>query len=61
MGIDNFGLDETKAVLVFFNKVSFKPDPSATETSKKIKISFVASLHMILSEKRITKVLIRLL
>ena len=27
---------------------------SATETSKKIKISAVASLHMILSKKRIT-------
>ena len=43
------------------DKESFKPVSSATETSLKIEISPVASLHiMILSKKRITKALIRL-
>ena len=42
------------------DKVSFKPVSSATETSYKIEISPVLSLHMILSEKRIIKVLISL-
>ena len=39
-------------------KINF-PVCSATETSKKIEISHVASLDMILSNKRIIKVLIR--
>ena len=37
-----------------------KPACSATETSLKIEISFVASLDIILANKRITKELIRL-
>ena len=42
------------------DKVRFKPVSSTTETSKKIQISFVACLDMILSNiKRITKALIR--
>ena len=41
-------------------KASFKPGFLATETSYKIEISSVASLHMILSKKRITKALTRL-
>ena len=42
------------------DKATFKPVSSATESSQKIQISFQASLHMILSKKGITKVLIRL-
>ena len=53
------GLIARKPVFGVSNKASFKP-VSATETSWKIEISPVASLHMILSKKRITKVLIRL-
>ena len=49
-----------KPVFGVSDKASFKPVSSATETSLKIEISPVASLHMILSKKRITKVLIRL-
>ena len=51
-----------KACLRVSDKASFKPVSSATETSLKIEISPVASLHtgMIHSEKRITKALIRL-
>ena len=41
-------------------KASFKTVSSATETSQIIEISLVASLHMMLSKKRITKVLISL-
>ena len=44
----------------FPKKASFKSVSSATETSQKIEISPVASLHMILYIKRITKALIRL-
>ena len=43
-----------------FDKVRLKPVFSATETSLKIEISSVASLHMILPKKQITKALIRL-
>ena len=41
------------------DQASFKPVSSATETSQ-IEISPVASLHMMLSKKQITKALIRL-
>ena len=41
-------------------KSSFKPFSSATETSSNIEISPVASLHILLSYKRISKALIRL-
>ena len=54
------GLNATKPVLGVSDKASFKPVSSATETSSKIEISHVASLHMIFSKKRITKALIRL-
>ena len=53
------GLVATKPVFGVADKDSFKPVHSATETSKKIKISSVASFHVILSKKRITKALIR--
>ena len=49
-----------KPVFRVSDKESFKPVSSATETSLKIEISPAASLHMILSKKRITKVLNRL-
>ena len=44
----------------FSDKASFKPVSSATMTSQKIEISSVASLHILLSKKRITMALIRL-
>ena len=50
----------TKPVFGVSEKVVFKPACSATETSQKIKISLVASLDIILSDKPITKALIRL-
>ena len=49
-----------KPAFGFSAEASFKPVSSATETSQKIEISSVASVHMILSKKRITKALIRL-
>ena len=39
---------------------SFKAVSSATETSYKIEISHIGSLHTVLSKKRITKAMIRL-
>ena len=54
------GCDARKPVFRVPDKVNFKPACSATETSYKIKILLVASLNMILSNKRITKALIRL-
>ena len=42
------------------DKASFKPVSTATETIKKIEISLVVSLEMILSDKLITKALISL-
>ena len=54
------GLVARKPVFGVSNKASFKPFSSATETSQKIEISPVASLHMIRFKKRITKALIRL-
>ena len=50
------GLDTTKPVFGVAEKVRFKPAGSATE----IEISLVACLGIILSNKRITKALIRL-
>ena len=54
------GLVVTKLVFGVSDKVRFKQVCSATETSWKIEILLVASLDMILSNKRITKALIRL-
>ena len=54
------GLVARKPVFGVSDKVRFKPVCLATETSKKIEISPVASLHMKFSKKRITKALIRL-
>ena len=54
------GLVARKPVFRVSEKASFKPVSSATQTGWKIEISPVASLHMILSTKRITKALIRL-
>ena len=53
-------LRNEKTCLRGFPQSEFQPVSSATETSLKIEILPVASLHMILSKKRITKVLIRL-
>ena len=49
-----------KPVFGISEKATFKLVSSATQTGKKFEISPVESLHMILSTKRITKVLIRL-
>ena len=54
------GLDTTKPVFGVSDNVGLKPVSSATETSQKINILLVASLDMILSKMRITKVLISL-
>ena len=54
------GLNATKPVFGVSDKVRLKPVSSATENSKKIEISLVASLDMILSKQRITKALISL-
>ena len=54
------GLVARKSVFGISEKVRFKPACSATESSYKYEISLVASLDMILSNKRITKALIRL-
>ena len=51
------GLDVRKPVFCVFEKARLKPVSSATETSYKIEISLVASLHMILSKKRIINAL----
>ena len=52
------GLVATKPVFGVSDKVRFKPACSATETSSKIEIASVSSLHIILTKKRITKALI---
>ena len=52
--------DARKPVFGVSDKASFKPVSSVTESSLKIEISLIARLHMILSKKGITKVLIRL-
>ena len=49
-----------KPVFGVSDKESFNPVSTATETSCRTENSPVASLHMILSTKRITKALIRL-
>ena len=54
------GPDVTKHVFGVSDKMILKPVSSATETSLKIEILPVASLDMILFNKQITKVLIRL-
>ena len=54
------GLDARKPVFGVSDKVGLNPVSSATDTSWKIKILLVASLDMILSNKQITKGLIRL-
>ena len=54
------GLVMRKPVFGVSNGVRFKPVSWASETSKKIEILPVASLDIILSNKRITKALIRL-
>ena len=54
------GLVSRKPVFGVSDKASFKLVSSATETSQKIEISLVASLDMILLDKRITKALISL-
>ena len=56
----HMGLVMRKPVFGVSNKASLKPFYSATETCQKIENSPVLSLHMILSEKRITKALISL-
>ena len=58
--VTHMGLVTGKPVFGVSDKASFKPVSSATVTSQNIEISLVASLDMILSHKRITKVLIRL-
>ena len=54
------GFDVTKPVFGLSDKARLKPISSGTETSYKNENSLVASLDVILSNKRITKVLIRL-
>ena len=54
------GMDMTKPVFRVIDEVKQKPACSATESSKNNEISLVASFEMILSDKRITEVLIRL-
>ena len=51
------GLDARKPVFGVSGKASFKPISLATVT--KIEISPVASLHMVLYKKQITKAMIR--
>ena len=48
-------LDVSKSECTFCDKVGFKPACSATETSKKVEISLVASLDIILFNERIIK------
>ena len=55
-----FGLVARKPVFGVSDEVILKPVCSATETSKKIEISLVGSLDIILSKKRIAKALIKL-
>ena len=54
------GFDVTKPVFGASEKARLKPSFSATETSWKIEILLVASLDMVISKKRIPKVLISL-
>ena len=54
------GLDVTQPVFGVSDKAGFKPVSSAIETSLKIEILPVASLHTVHSKKPITKATIRL-
>ena len=56
----HLGINRTKPVFGVSDKVRFKLACSATETRWKIELSLVARLDMILSNKQITKALIRL-
>ena len=56
----HMGCDTRKSVFGIFNRARFKPVSSASETTKKIEIPCVASLHIKPSKKRITKALISL-
>ena len=58
--LDHMSFDATKPLFGVSDKARLKLVSSATETRKKIEISPVASFHMILSKKLITKTLIRL-
>ena len=58
--ISYLGLDATKSVIRFSDKAILKPASTAKESSWKIEISLVARLGVIISKKRITKVLISL-
>ena len=60
VSLSYLGLNMTKPVFGVYNKVMLKQARSATETSQKIEISPVESLNMTLSNKQITKALIRL-
>ena len=53
-------LDAINPVFGVSDKVRFKPACSATKSGLKLEIKLLASLDMIPSKKRITKVLIRL-
>ena len=61
MSVYYMGLFTRIPVFVVSDKASFKPVSLATETSWKIKISSVTSLHMILYNKQIKKAMISLL
>ena len=55
----HMGRDVRNHVFGVSNKVRFKPTCSATETSYNIEISLEACLDMVLSNKQITKALIK--
>ena len=57
---DDMGLVATKPVFGVADKARIKPVCSPTETSKRIAISLVASIDVIVFKKRITKALISL-
>ena len=56
----HLGLDATKPVFGVSDKARLKPVSSATESSYKIEMLLVVSLDKVLSNKQITKTLIRL-
>ena len=60
MTLYKMGLDARKPVFGVSYKARLKPVSSATETRQNSEISVVASLDVILFNKRITKALIRL-
>ena len=57
---DYWGLDARKTIFRVYDQIIHNPTSSATEATKKNDISLVASIDMILSNKRITEPLIRL-